>query len=332
MMADPRGVSPFCVSLALAVLSASFDAHAQDKAKPPPGDVAAAEALFRQARDLLQAGKVAEACPKFAESYRLDPGIGALANLASCHEKEGKIASAWGEYSAVIQEAQRTNDPQRMAFAKKQITALAPRVPKVTFNLKGTAPEGFKLSRDGVDVGVASLGTPLPIDPGAHALEASAPGYRPAHIDFEIGEGKTKTIAIPSLEKAPDEPARPDRPVAPPQASSRRSVGFVIAGIGVAGLALGGVFVGLTAAKKSDADAQCPAKRCTPEGTELINSAKTNAWIADIGIGAGAALTVLGGVLVITGGPKERKPQASTGHVVVKLAPMGSGVQAFGTF
>ena len=41
-----------------------------------------AEGLFREARDLMDAGKVVEACGKFAESYRLDRALGTLINLA----------------------------------------------------------------------------------------------------------------------------------------------------------------------------------------------------------------------------------------------------------
>src|SRR5262245_53123818 len=71
---------------------------------PTPAEVAVAEALFRQGKDLLAAGKTSEACPKLAESQRIDPAGGTLIALALCYEADGKTASAWvvfGEAQAV---------------------------------------------------------------------------------------------------------------------------------------------------------------------------------------------------------------------------------------
>jgi outer membrane protein assembly factor BamD (BamD/ComL family) len=67
--------------------------RAQAKAE----DKAVAEALFREARQLLDAKQYAAACRKLEESYRLDPAGGTLMNMAMCHGKEGRGASSGAE-------------------------------------------------------------------------------------------------------------------------------------------------------------------------------------------------------------------------------------------
>ena len=57
-------------------------------------DTAMAEALFQAGRACLERDRVEEACAKFSESQRLEPKLGTLLNLATCHEKLGKTASA----------------------------------------------------------------------------------------------------------------------------------------------------------------------------------------------------------------------------------------------
>src|SRR5215467_9817965 len=58
----------------------------------------AAEALFQEGRRLMAAGKAVDACPKFAESERLDPSPGTMLNLANCYEKTDRPATAWATY------------------------------------------------------------------------------------------------------------------------------------------------------------------------------------------------------------------------------------------
>ncbi|MEO8796423.1 MAG: hypothetical protein ABI551_00935 [Polyangiaceae bacterium] len=66
------------------------------------------EQLYRQGQELMKSGNVHEACAKFDASYRADTtAVGSLTALAACHEREGKTASAWGEYTTVASIAQR---------------------------------------------------------------------------------------------------------------------------------------------------------------------------------------------------------------------------------
>src|SRR5271156_1769624 len=88
---------------------ASGAARAQAPAPPASAtDKVAAEALFEEGRRLVAAGSFADACPKFADSERLDPSGGALLNLASCYEKLGRSATAWVTYREAASAASAT--------------------------------------------------------------------------------------------------------------------------------------------------------------------------------------------------------------------------------
>ncbi|HZU83694.1 MAG TPA: hypothetical protein VE987_12290, partial [Polyangiaceae bacterium] len=83
-----------------------------------------AETLFNEGKRRMAAGDFAGACPKLAESYRLDAGSGTLTALAVCHEGLGRTASAWTEFIEVVSEAKQAGRPDREKFAQQHIGAL----------------------------------------------------------------------------------------------------------------------------------------------------------------------------------------------------------------
>src|SRR2546421_315839 len=85
------------IAVACGALSiAAFEGPA--RADASLADKAAAQTLFDEGRKLMAAGKYAEACPKLAESQKLDPGVGTQFHLADCYEKIGQTASAWAGF------------------------------------------------------------------------------------------------------------------------------------------------------------------------------------------------------------------------------------------
>jgi hypothetical protein len=258
--------------------------------------VALAEALFRSGRELMAAGKFAEACPKLAESNRIDPKLGTLMNLALCHESAGKTASAWGEYLEAADIASKVGQTERVTVAKERASALEPTLPHVVIDEGGATDAAVTLDDQTIQSG--AFGTPIPLDPGSHSLRASAPGKKAFVESFAVqANAPPVTIHIPSLA---DESAVPSPPPAarpfPPAAESRASVsssqrtwGWVVGGTGVAAVGVGAIFGVSAFSEKQTVENQCNASlRCTSPGDQ----AKTSLSAPPGGSSARAATTL----------------------------------------
>jgi hypothetical protein len=180
---------------------------------------ALAEALYRQARDLMASGNLDEACPKFAESYRLDRATGTLLNLAACYERQGKFASAWLAFSDGIVAARRDGRADRVKFAEEHLKDLEPKLSHVTLVVPAATDEpDLELSLDGAPIGRAARGVPTPVDPGRHVVEAKAPGKAPfSRVIDTVAAAQQETVTIPQLQPLPSVAVQPS--AAPPPAS-----------------------------------------------------------------------------------------------------------------
>jgi hypothetical protein len=286
-------------------------------------DQAAAEALFTEAKKLVAAGDFEHACPKFAESNRLDPGSGTLLNLGACYEKVGKLASAWGAFNEAAVTARNAGDSGRQEEAARRAAALAPRVPKLTIVVSPMAHvAGFELRRDDEVVGEGQWGSPIPTDPGQHNIQATAPGYKPwsAVVRVETAAPAT-SVEIPPLEKLPTD--------ATPGAhgfvwTTQRTAGVAMGAVGVAGLAIGGILGGVTLSKtsalRSGGHCNADLTGCDATGLSLRQDAKTMATASTAGLVAGAAALGVGVVVFATGSP--RSPAASGSGARVILGPI----------
>jgi len=160
-----------CAILVLAALASGRRAHGQ-----AASDAAAAEALFNEAQKLVAAGDYQGACPKFAESLRLDAGIGVMLYLADCYERTGRTASAWAEFKEAEELATKQAD-RRAATAHQRAAAIEPTLARLVVRVEpGADVPGLELHRDTTLVGRPQWGSSVPVDPGPHTIVVSAPG------------------------------------------------------------------------------------------------------------------------------------------------------------
>ncbi|WP_437840006.1 tetratricopeptide repeat protein [Sorangium sp. So ce1153] len=282
-------------------------------------DVAAAEALFNRGLAEMQAGRYESGCPALSESYRLDPRPGTLFTVAECEARRGRVATAatrYGDYLALY--ARLTPDAQakqkgRNKIATQRKAALTPDIPELTLSLPEGAPPGTVVKRDELELGAPMLGVPLPTDPGDHVVTTQAPGGPLTEARISIAKGEKKQITLEVKAAPPETPAAaappgaqppPVTPPPPPATDTARrgswqtTTAFVVGGVGIAGLALGGVMGGLALSKKATVDDNCDGTICNHEGKLAADSSRTFALVSTIGVGVGvvgvgAALVLL---------------------------------------
>ena len=124
-------------------------------ADPSPVDKATAQALFDDGKRLLKEKSYAEACPKLAESMRLDPALGTKLHLADCYEKNGQTASAWVLFREAAEQAKIANQLDRFKKASDRADALALRLCRLRIEVSVEAEvTGVEVVRDGRFVAV----------------------------------------------------------------------------------------------------------------------------------------------------------------------------------
>lgn len=267
----------------------------------PTGSLA--ETLFHEGRKLIDEKRYEEACEKFAESQRLDPAGGTLLNLASCHELQGKTATAWSEFHEALAWARTDNNANRVRFALEHIAAIEPKLPRALITVPDDArvPE-LKVTLDGTELAPAAWGTHFPLDPGEHVVEARARGRETFTDTFLASAGDIRTVAIPPLALAPEpSEARTGTPRAEaatlelgPSSSNGEQAsttaqdvgGYVSLGLGAVGCGVGAYF-GLRAASARD------------EYGERSDEANDAATAANVAFVAGGVFAATGIVLLV---------------------------------
>lgn len=281
----------------LALVTRASLVHAQSSE-----NVAAAEASFREGQRLLELGQVNDACQKFEASRTLDPGAGTSLNLGDCHERAGRTASAWGAFTEAVSLAQHNGDAEVEAEAKRRAQRVESQVPHVKLRYADAQlPESIRVVCDGkLEVAAALFGTAIPLDAGRHELTVTLPNHETKQVPFELGpNGQLLELTVPKLDPITRPAQLGPRPTPasprPIHAEQRRSlVGVALAGgVGVVGLAVGGLYGIRAMNKRSDAyDNGCrdvaAQPVCAEPGYGYYHEAKSAAIVSTVAFGVGA--------------------------------------------
>ena len=316
--------------VASGVLCLARPAHARDSA--------AGEALYRAAKESAKKGDWEKACAQFAESQRLDPAPGTLVNLADCEEHRGLVTSAWSHFTEV--QPQFKPGDARAAYARDHAAALEKRIPRLTVRLQPGAPTAARVFRDEEELKGASLGVPLPVDPGKHVVVVKV-GSAEARYPVTAVESQTAEIVVTApAEIAPPKPVEervtappkpietPPPPADKPAESGNRTLGFALVAAGGVGLTIGGVTGVLALSNASKVKDTCGPSYATCDQASVDNAAtgKTMATVSTVAFIAGGALLAGGLYFVFTA------PQASSRSARAALAIGPSGAALQGTF
>jgi len=313
-------VGQLAASTLCALLAVSGSARAQDT------NIAVAEALFREGRARMAAGDLATACPKFEESHRVDPKLGTLLNLALCHEKSGRTASAWAEYAQAASLAARAGQSDREKVAREHAAALEPTLSHVVIDADPKSDAAVAL--DDQPIGPAAYRSPIPIDPGAHVIRATAPGATPFEQSFRVAQGApTATLTVPVLARAPA-PVQAASESASPAGSNHaglRTAGFISGGAGLVLVGVGAYFGARAFSDKNNAENECGATFCTPAGSSATSAMKTDETLSTVGVIAGLAAMGGGAYLVLS---NKGETVGASGTVRWSVAVAGPGLKA----
>lgn len=336
----PIGRSTHTAALVAVIgLAIAPAAHAQS-------NTALAEQLFLDGQKLMEAGDYAAACPKFADSQRLDPALGTLMHLASCHEKAGRTATAWSEFTDAAALAHKANQVERENFAHSHASALEGQLQKVIIELP-RPPEGTTIRLDGNILPTGVLGTEIPLDPGDHTLEVSAPGKKtwrqsklnlgpsatvsrvqvtledeaapaspaPSSAVPPLGGASPHTDALPATSPGVDVAAGTDNP-------TKRILGFALAGAGAVGIAIG-IGEEVTSMGRNNDVSKYPAG--SPQRQTVSDQgSQAQAYALAFG-GAGVVAAGIGVYLVLTSHGSAPPATVGSAQVTPWITPHGGG-------
>jgi hypothetical protein len=198
--------------------------------------------------------------------------------------------------------------------------------------------EGAEVVVNGVVVGTTPLSKPARVPAASSLIVVRARGYVPAEVRRNVGAGSLVRETVVLVAEPGQVTSVPQQRVASSGSggggevdvdagslSSQRTWGYVLGGVGVAGLAATGVLAAMALSKTKDLPQACqdePNHGCTPSQGDDIHAARGYAGIGNVTFGVGLVGVGVGTWLLLTA-PSE--PERAGSVHVLPTAGVGSG-------
>jgi PEGA domain-containing protein len=273
-------------------------------AEPTVADKELARTLMNRGADLYAAKDYAGALEAFTAADAIMKVPTTALEVARAQVALGKLLEARDALARVTNFPVTAGEPEQFATARAEAAKLNAEVsvllPAIVVDAGGVA--GAQVLVDGNAIPAVAQGVGYRVNPGAHRITITAPGYRPydTSLTIEPKEQRTITARLEPEAVAPVPVVGPGVPMPPPMPEPAGDEGgvspLVYLGFGIGGACLvaGAALGGVTIAKANDLEESCGGKVCTSEHQGDLDE------LEHLANGSNAML-VLGGIGVVAG-------------------------------
>jgi hypothetical protein len=189
-------------------------------AEPTKAEIAVARQYFDAATAAENQGRWRDAIDQLSRAIAIKETAGLRYHLGFAKENLGMLVDAMLEYqraSGLIHSGMTSEEVER--FIVPKLAEMRRRVPTLTVTLPPDA-KGVELQVDGAAVKPELLGTPIPLNPGTHALVVFAPSRRPFRVQLTLSEGSAVTQAAELVPEVGGSASAPMAPFTAPPSTS----------------------------------------------------------------------------------------------------------------
>ena len=234
--------------------------------------------------------------------------------------KEGKLSSAREQALVCLRDVCAEFIRTDCASWLGEIESSQPTVVFDVYDAAGRETSAVRVSLDGKPWLEKLDGSAKAIDPGQHQIHLEMDGAPGLDQTVQIREGEKNRKLSAAFQKAvlpkpaPTPPApvvhRPD--AGPPE--TRSIAPWILGGVGVAGLAAGGILGLLVLHQKTITDEHCDdaTQTCDATGVAAANTGRTLGPISTVGFIVGAVGVGVSAVWLLTRAPAKSKAGAAT--------------------